>query len=366
MRANLFCLEVSHKTAPLAVRERITLDREALPQQLTDLRRICSECVILKTCGRFELYVVSDESCHAWLQHWAELVNAPIECFQPYLREFRGEAAVSHLFQVGAGLESPILGEDHILGQVRNAFIMANEAGSVGPILSCLFRGAIHAGKRIRHETTIGHTARTYAQLAFDQLADIFSRPRDVVVLGSGTLADEVVTKLTKDGRHAVTVVSRHIKRAAALASKTNGQARCIDELTSVLGRTDILIACTSSPRYLVEPSMLRHVHRPLTIIDFGMPRNVDPNTALFPGVQLKSLDQFVGTAHVAENAIEAAQQIIRQEQSRFFQWMKARQAAPLIARLKGLLDGLDPTAAPQIKRAVHDFIRLLREEAAA
>ncbi|MCG8406333.1 MAG: glutamyl-tRNA reductase [Phycisphaerales bacterium] len=366
MKEKLVCLEVSHKTAPLAVRERIAMDRDALVDRLAVLRPVCSECVILKTCGRFELYVVSNEPCGRWFRYWADLVDVPVALFEPYCREFRGEAAVDHLFHVAAGLESPILGEDQILGQVRDAFLVANEVGTVGPILSSLFRGAIHVGKRARHETAIGRTARSYAELAFESFKDAFSQSRKVIVLGSGTLAREVVLNLAKDGKHDLTVVSRHVRRAEVLASKANGQARSLDELATVIGESDILIACTSSSRCLVKASMLRGVRRPLIFIDFGMPRNVDPDVASFSNVQLRSLEQFVSYSHVTDEAIGAALHIIEGERSRFLQWLAARRVAPLIAELRSLVDGLDADAARCMKRVVHDSIRRLREGAAA
>ena len=366
MRAGLISIEISHKTAPLPLRERITMDADALPDCLRRLRDICDECVILKTCGRLELYAVTSDAPDAWLDRYALLTGIPLKALKPFAHRRQGTAAAVHLMRVAAGLESPLLGEDHILGQVRDAFMRATDANVVGPILSALFRSAIHGGKRVRHETPISRVARSYADRAADLLEHSSSPIENVLILGAGSLARDVASRLATGGRRRIHIVSRHLRRAASLAAENGCEAHPFEDLPALLDETDAIVACTSSPRYIIEAPVLDGHGRPLTIVDLGMPRNVDPDVALHADVSLRALDDFADRDRVHDKIIRAARSIIEQEMDRFLKWTRARQAAPIIARLRSLADGLDPESARRMKRAVHQTIQRLHEGTAA
>ncbi|MFQ5430461.1 MAG: NAD(P)-binding domain-containing protein, partial [Phycisphaerae bacterium] len=267
---------------------------------------------------------------------------------------------------VAAGLESPLLGEDHILGQVRDAFLKATDAKRVGPILSALFRSAIHAGRRVRHETPISRLARSYVDRAADLLEEQPCPALNVIILGAGTLARDMASRLAAGGRRRIRILSRHLRRAASLAAELGCEAHPFEDLRVLLDGADAIIACTSSPRYLIETPMLNGRSRPLAIIDLGMPRNVDPDAARRPGVSLTALDDFTDHGRVHARIIDAAGRIIEQELDRFLRWNSARRAAPVITRLRALADGLDPESARRMKRAVHQTIQHLHEGTAA
>ncbi|MFQ5410661.1 MAG: glutamyl-tRNA reductase [Phycisphaerae bacterium] len=366
MIPGLISIEISHKTAPLPLRERITVDAGTLPDRLRRLREICDACVILKTCGRLELYAIVSDTPDGWLDRYARLTGIPLQALKPFARGRQGTAAGNHLMRVAAGLESPLLGEDHILGQVRDAFLSATDAHTVGPILCALFRSAIHAGKRVRHETPISRVARSYADRAAELLEQSSSSMDNVLILGAGSLARDVASRLATRGRRRIHVLSRHLRRAASLAAEHGCQAHAFEDLPTLLADTDAIVACTSSTRHLIEAPMLDGHKRPLTIVDLGMPRNVDPGVALHADVSLSALDDFADRDRVHDKIIRAARSIIDQEMDRFLKWTRARRASPIIARLRSLADGLDPESARRVNRAVHQSIQRLREGTAA
>lgn len=363
----IICVGVSHRAAPLELRERLAIPREALPDFLRRAREVWPECVILKTCGRFEIYGLAREGDALDASNaFAMLVGVDINELQPYIRQWRGEEAATHLFRVVAGLESPILGEEQILGQVRDAFLFATEQNAVGPFLSAMFRGAIHAGKRVRRETSLNAASRSYARLAVQALLQSRSHtnPYRIIVVGGGTLAAEAIETLRSEGLRGVTVVSRHIDRASALAARVDGIGCSLDELNALVAETDAVLACASLSRPIINIEMLEGRKRPLAIVDLGMPRNVDSRAAGLPNVTLKTLDEIVGQANVvgADVFIGAAERIIEEERRLFVRWLKARQVAPSVTKLQAWAAGLDRETARRIKHIIHNSIQRWQE----
>ena len=366
MRPAIVCIEISHRTAPIEFRERIAPDRRAPVFWSGESSAQMPEGVVLNTCGRLELYAVTDMSDRRLLEIYARLAGLPAAAIGPYVRFHRHGDAARHLCRVAAGLESSLLGEDHILGQVRRAFLRAEEGGTIGPVLSAFFRTAVHVGKRVRHETEINRATHSYAHLAVSAAAEELARPRRILILGSGTLAHEVADRLAAERAHAITVMSRHVERAIGLAARIGGRARLVADLPAVLSETDVLFACTSSRRPLVDSSILNPRRGPLTIVDLGMPRNVDPAVRSLSGVRLTSLDQLGGREVVAGDVVTAAEKIIERHLQKFLRWLAARRYAPAIARLRSSADGLEPEAARRAKQAIHESICRLQEGIAA
>ena len=323
MKAGLYALEVSHKTARLAIRELLAARQTDLPALLVQARQFARESVILSTCGRFELY--ADTPLAA--ARLAELTGVSAELLATGLRVHAEIEAARHLLRVAAGLESPIMGEAHVLGQVRDAYLRAMQAESIGPVLSALFRAAIHAGKRVRSETPLGQAAGTYADLAVAQVFAATPADARVLLIGSGRLGEEVARALAARGPQPVTIVSRHARRADTIAAGTGARVAGYDSLPSELSAADAVVACTSSAEPVLHAGMLTERRRPLIVVDLGVPRNVAPEVGNLPGVQVKHLADLVGDTPLSPAIIEAAEAIVEEETARLQVWLAARRA---------------------------------------
>lgn len=366
---NVICVGMTRKTVPSALGEPIAPARDRMPQVLERLGRVAPERVLLCTCERIEVYLaaetVTDETCLGCL---ADLTGLPQSVVRTHASVRAGSRAAGHLLRVAAGLESSIVGEDHVLGQVREAHRAAADLRTTGPVLSALFRAAIHTGKRVRHETQINHCARSYAKSAASCVVDAMrstERPA-VVVLGTGHLARSVARHLAGHQAVQVIIASRSVERADALARLVGGLGIGYEGLTRAIERADAVVTCTSSPPFALGPWMIRRERRPLTVVDLGVPRNVDPAVGTVPGVSLRHLDQLETDEGPAQRTLDAAGHIVREELRRFTQWLEGRRAAPLIAELIRRAERHDPATARTIKRRLHAPIMRLKEGTAA
>lgn len=365
MTVPLLCIGVSHRTAPQDVRERIAAALSDDAISLQTLRDTLAECCLLRTCGRCELYLSGDlERLHRAAHDWLARLQAEAPQVCSYARKHEGFAVARHLLRVAGGLESPLPGEAQILGQVRRAFERGVAEATVGPVLSALFRSAIHAGKRVRHETDLGRTAQTYADVAAAALAEQ-KTGRNVLVIGSGRLAEEVAVRLSGMSRK-LTVAGRHAHRVQQIAGRTNAHAAALENLPGLLPLAHAAVTCTSAPRPLVDARTLRAVRDELLLIDLGMPRNVDPALAADHRVTLRSLsDLCPGGDSANRRAVLDAESIIDREHRRFARWLRARSVAPQIARLREATYRLDPETGRKRRRELHQHIRRLMESAA-
>ena len=343
---------LSHRTAPLDLLERMAVPDERLPKALGDLvaRDFVSEAVVLSTCHRVEVYAVAERfhGAMADVRHFlSELSFVPPEDFADHLYVHYDDAAATHLFAVAAGLDSVVLGETQILGQVRNAWERAREEGAAGGRLSQLFRQALEVGKRARSETSIARGITSLSQAAvalaserLDTLAD-----RNVVVLGAGEmgagLVDEVAEADVPGSR--VTVANRTWARAEQLAERAGGRAVGLDRLPAALADADLLLTSTGSTRVVLtgadlERALANRPRRPLLIVDLGMPRDVDPAVAELPGVTLLGLSDVEGfvSARLDERRKEVVpvKAIVGDEVARWVDATTARQATPTVAAL--------------------------------
>lgn len=323
----MHCLAVTHRTARLVVRERIAATAsEALLRERW--RGELREAVVLRTCGRYELYLVPALARPVSPHLLAELTGVPSDLLTPAVRAYRGMRAVRHLFQVAAGADSPLPGEPHVLGQVRAAYLEAAEAGMVGPLLGAAFRAAIHAGRRVRAETGLMGCAQSYAQLAGRAVVDAAGAAARVLIVGAGTLARELAAELHRSGVRGLTFASRHAQRACMLAHDFAGAARALEELRTRLADFDAVVACTSSPVPLLTAAHFARAARPVFVLDLGLPRNVDPAAAECRYVTLLTLEELVGKALVPAAVRAAVERILRAEEERLARWWRAREAA--------------------------------------
>ena len=342
---------LNHRTAPVELRERVAVPSSRMVKALHDLsgREHLAEVVLLSTCNRTEIYARSTKFHSAVsdvLEFLSEQGNAPPEDFSEHLYTYYDDSAVSHLFGVAAGLDSMILGEGEILGQVRDAWQLAETEGASGQAMARVFRHAIVLGKRVRTETAIGRRALSISSAAV-ALAErtMFSlRGRSVLILGAGDVAEGLGRALMTAGVGEVVVANRTHARAVALAERLGGRAVPLGDLQDVLTTVDVLLTATDSTEVHVEQAdveavMDRRGGVPLLIVDVAVPRDVDPGAASVPGVTLHDVDDLHQLTEAAlderRREVATVREIIGEELERFQTDRAAREVAPLITSLR-------------------------------
>ena len=351
----LLAIGASHKTASLALRERLSLPEGRAASLVGELVRTPEilEAVAISTCNRTELYLVAADPVDAESQALSALARQagirPTELLGN-LYSLRGNDAVRHLFSVAAGLDSMILGESEIQGQVRRAYELALVEGTTGPITNRLFRDALGAGKRARTETRIARSrvsvSSVAVELAEQALGDLGSR--QVLVIGAGENGEVTARALAARGVHSIFVANRRYDRAIGLAARFGGQAVRFDDLPDLLAQADIVVSCTASPHQIVGREELALVveqrrGRPLLLMDIAVPRDIDAAVRGLPGITLYDMDdlQHAVARNMSGREAEAekAQRLVEQEVERFTQWLGALEVVPTISALRELGD---------------------------
>ena len=387
---HLFLLGVSHKTAPVDLRERLDFSSRDLGAAVEALatRPSAVETVVLSTCNRSELYVASNEPLRAreelvaFLSEYHQLSR---EAFLPHLFSHDDAAAARHLFRVAAGLDSLVVGEPQILGQVKDAFQTASERQCTGPMLNKVFHWAFGVGKRVRAETALGEGAVSVSFAAVALARKIFGRlqGRRVLVVGAGEISALTAQHLRGQGVAEIVITSRTMAHAEALASEVVGRAVPWDDMRRALGRADIVITATGSQRPIITRDDVEAVtHRrtdPLFMIDIAVPRDVDPDVAEIEKVFLYNVDdlQTIVQENLSKRGaeIERAEAIVVEELSRFSAWQRSRGAIPTVValrqrfdairrgelqRLEGKLSGLPPDARARVDEVTRLIIEKL------
>jgi glutamyl-tRNA reductase len=382
---------LNHRTVPLPMLERVTVPPTRLPKALKDLagREHLVEVALLSTCNRTEVYAwctkfhpsVGDVS-----EFLAESSGMPVSELADHLYSYYDEAAVAHLFGVAAGVDSMILGEGEILGQVREAIKAAEEEGTAGQSLSRVFRHAIEVGKRSRAETGIGRGAVSISSaavaLAAERLGGLAGRR--VLVLGAGEMGQGMARSLAGSGAAEVLVSGRRQERAAELAARVGGRATPLERLPEAITVADLVLTSTGAAeavidRHDLESAMTRRLGRPLLIVDIAVPRDVDPGAADVPGVTLCDMDDLKAFAEHSmdrrRREVARVRRIIAGELERFRQEHSAREVAPVVAalraraeevrqgeleRFRSRLEGLDPAAAEVVDALTRGIVAKL------
>jgi glutamyl-tRNA reductase len=351
----ILALGISHKTAPLELRERLALTEGRAVSVLGELTvtEPVREAAAISTCNRTELYLVAgdpveaESAALAALSRHAEI--RPTELLG-HIYSLRATDAARHLFRVTAGLDSMILGEAEIQGQVKRAYELALVESATGPILNRLFRGALAAGGRARDETGISQKGQSISSVAIDlarrTLGDLSARR--VLVIGAGETAELVARALVARGAETVFIANRRYDRAIGLAQRFGGRAVRIEELPEQLQAADIVVSATNSPHHIVEQDELRQVMesrewRPLLLIDIAVPRDVDPGCRELTGVSLHDVDdvqQIVArNASGREAEAKRAEAILEAELARFERWLATLEVVPTVASLRERAD---------------------------
>jgi glutamyl-tRNA reductase len=342
-------LGLSYKTAPLALLERVVFPPESLASALTALREYVAHGVILSTCNRVELYGLVghyESGRRALLRYLADYHGLRPAELEPYLYVCSQAEAVAHLFRVATGLDSMMLGETQVLGQVRAAYVAASEQGTPGAVLARLFRQALEVGKRAHRETPICHSAASLSAaavgLARQTLGDL--RTRTALVVGAGETGRLAARTLHASGAGTLLVLNRTLEQAEAVARAVGGEALPLEALEPALARADVVISSTGARHYVVEAPAVRAAmaarpERPLYCIDLAVPRDVDPAVAELPNVYVYNLDDLqrvcLAEADGRAGAVRQVERIIDEEVARFFHWWDTREVVPTITALR-------------------------------
>ena len=342
----LVVVGISHNTSTVSLREGLTVPPDALPGILSELRESVAEVLVLSTCNRVELYAVcGHESSGAELlrQFLATRAGVPLRTVRDATYAYGHQAAVRHLLRVATGLDSMVLGESEILGQVRRALVAARQAGALGPVLDRLGDAAVACGKRARATTSLGDgESVTSVAVRLAARAANGLDGAEVVVLGAGETAKSAVTHLASLPNVRVTVLNRTLERAAELAAAYDVVARPWDQLADALATADVIVGCTGSQTPVVDAAMLASARGtdagPLVCVDLGLPRDIDLAVAALSGVRLIDLEQ-VGAETSARRVdrtrdLSQAESIVEQETERYMEWWRGRGVASTIARL--------------------------------
>ncbi len=346
-----YCRSISHHDAPLTVREQLSLTHQQQSEWLASQQ---AEAVVLATCNRLELYahLPDERAMEALWAHLLRLRRVVPDAVGPHTRAFTGLEAARHLFRVSGGLESMALGEPQILGQVTQAYHLAQEQQAAGAALALLFRAAIHAAKRAHHETGIDSGSASVSSLGIARAESTHGplAARSVLVIGAGEMAQVILKGLAQRGVTDVTLLSRTYENARRLAAEWNVRARPITEMKAALVEADVLFTTSSAPFTILSPEDLAPVmaerpERDLCIVDLAMPRDVDPAVGQVPRVRLHDLDDLQGVieATLAERqaAVPAAEAILEEELAAFWKDYQARAVAPTIRQLRERAEAL-------------------------
>ena len=362
---SLYALGLNHQTAPLAIRERVVFHVERLREALVEFKRgLGSEAALLSTCNRTELYFSGEQPGAAaqWLAHYHRF--GPSE-LSPYLYTLPRESAVRHAFRVASGLDSMVLGEPQILGQMKEAARAAQSAGTLGTVLHKLFQRSFAVAKEVRSTTRIGASSVSMAAAAVKLAARIFPslREQSVLFIGAGEMIELCATHFAAQAPARITVANRTAERADRLAHRFDAQAIELRTLAEHLHEYDIVVSCTASSlpilgKGLVERALRARRRRPIFMVDLAVPRDIEPEAGELDDVFLYTVDDLAQV--VAENldarrsAVEQAEAIIETQVGQFMHWMQARENVPLIRALREHAESLR-------RQELHRAVKLLK-----
>ena len=342
---------ISHRSAPVPLLERVAVDGEGATKLARDVAagEHVTEAAVIATCNRLEIYADVDRF-HGSVEELSRLLveraGRSTEDLLPHLYVHYDDGAVSHLFQVAAGLDSMAVGEAQILGQTRDALARGQEAGTVGPALNVLFQQALRVGKRAHAETGIDQAAPTLVTAALDRVGDVSGHRLDdlsgrrTVVIGAGSIAALATATLVRRGATDVVVVNRSPHRAARLAAEYGARAAALADLAAEIEHAELVVACTGSTGVLLTTDMVASLGRPLDVVDLALPHDVEPGVGELPGVTLVTLadlaDDLADSAAGVE--VDAVREIVAQEVAAFD--AARRQASVTPDRRGAALDG--------------------------
>lgn len=363
---------LNYKTAPVEIREKLSFIESELPTAMEQLKKQKSilENVIVSTCNRTEIYAVVDQlnpGKYYIKQFLANWFHIPMEQFEEHLFIHEEDASLNHLFKVTAGIDSMILGETQILGQVRKSFLEGQQIGTTGTIFNKLFKQAVTFAKRAHHDTAIGENAVSVSYAAVELAKKIFGslKNKHVAILGAGKMGELAIQNLYGSGVSKVTVINRTFEKAQTLASKFEGNAKSMNELQCSLLEADILISSTGATDYVIDYEMMKHVAKlrkadPLFMVDIAVPRDIDPKIADLGNVFLYDIDdlQHIVQTNLAEREVAAQEisQMIVGEIDQFNEWLGQLGVGPVINALSTKANRIQSETMASIQNKMPDL----------
>lgn len=366
---HILAIGVNYKTAPVEIRERLTFNEADLGEAIKQLQSQKSilENIILSTCNRTEIYAVVDQLhtgryyIKKFLSEWFGLDQ---EEFSPFLNYYEEDGAIEHLFKVSCGLNSMILGETQILGQVRSAFLQAQQQETTGTVFNHLFKQAVTVAKRAHSETEIGANAVSVSYAAVELAKKIFGSLDNmhVLILGAGKMGELAVQNLYGSGVKKVTVINRTYEKALDLANRFAGQAKTMEELESALSAADILISSTGAKDFVITKDAATKVvkqrkGKPLFMVDIAVPRDLDPQIAELENVFLYDIDDLEGIVEAnlqeRQKAAEKIMLIVENEIVEFKQWLGMLGVVPVISALREKALAIQADTMESIERKI-------------
>ncbi|AUM64119.1 glutamyl-tRNA reductase [Brevibacillus laterosporus] len=347
----ILLLGLNYKTAPVEIREKFTFNDDSTPRALHILSHTKSilECIIVGTCNRTEIYVVCDQlhTGRFYTRNFlAEWFGVEKESLLDYMYVKENDEAIEHLYRVTCGLDSMVMGETQIIGQIRNAFLLAQQHETTGTIFNTLFKQAVTLAKRAHTETSVGQNAVSISYAAIELGKKIFGSFADkhVLILGAGKMSLLTAKHLHANGVAHVTVANRTLERAQTLAEQFRGEACTMEDLPQKLAKADIVISSTGATGFVLtkaqlKPIMKQRPHKPLFMIDIAVPRDLDPDIHGLENVFLYDIDDLEGIvqSNLAERSKEAEriELMIEEEKQEFINWKQTLGVVPLIAALR-------------------------------
>lgn len=380
---HILSLGLNHTSTPVHLRERLAFSEEQIRASLArlycgHLQSSLAELSILSTCNRIEIYAASSELPYSELEGFlSDARGVPVDELQPYLYRLQDVDAARHLFHVAAGLDSLVIGEPQILGQITRALELARGQNAAGPTLNRLFQAAIHAGKRARTETAISRNPASVSSLAASVAEKTLGHIRhaSVVVLGAGEMAELTVETLRKRGVEKIRVVNRTLERAHSLAQRWGAEAATFESMQESLCAADIVISSTGAPHLVLSAQMVVEAMRTrpqqsLVLIDIAVPRDIDPDAARISHVKLFDIDSLNTqledslTRRLAE--VPQVKQILAEELSVFESYLKSLEMLPIIADIHQQAEAIRAAELERTLRRLPDLTDAERERVEA
>ena len=376
---HILSIGLNHTSASVHLRERLAFNEDQIRASLSRLccqhtKTSLAELIILSTCNRIEIYAASNQLTYTELEGFLEDARGiPVEQLQAHLYRFEDVEAVRHLFDVAAGLDSLVIGEPQILGQITRALELARGQNAAGPTLNRLFQAAIHAGKRARTETAISRNPASVSSLAAS-VAEKTVGPihtASVVVLGAGEMAELTVEALRKRGVEKIRVVNRSLERAHALADRWGAESATFESLFESVCDADILISSTGAPHLLVSAQMVSEAmcfrpERHLVLIDIAVPRDIDPDAAKIPHVKLFDMDtlntQLEDSLTRRMDEVPRVREILAEELQEFESYLKSLEMLPIISDIHQQAEAIRTAELEKSLRRMPDLTDAERE----
>lgn len=369
---HIIVVGLNYKTAPVEIRERLSFQEAEIgtAMEVLKTKKSILENVIVSTCNRTEIYAVVDQlhTGRYYIKEFsAQWFNIGREEFEDYLFIYENQLAIKHLFHVTCGLDSMVIGETQIIGQVRSSFLLAQQLNTIGTVFNQLFKQAVTVAKKAHTETDISSNAVSVSYAAVELAKKIFGNlsGKHVLIIGAGKMGKLAIQNLQGSGASTISVVNRTLEHARQLASEFSGNGYSLDSLPSCLLQADIVISSTGANRYVITKEMMESVNKqrkgkPLLFVDIAVPRDIDPAVNEYESIFLYDIDDLKDVVEAnlqeRERAAEMIQLFIREEMALFQEWLNTLGVVPLISSLREKALNIQADVMKSLERKLPDL----------